>query len=683
MATIAAFFPSLFNDWVNWDDPEFVYNNPLIKDFSLQGIKNVFETNHIIGAFIPLVLLSWMLDYCIWGLNPIGFHITNLIIHLINVILVFILVSRLTKKHWILLATTLLFGLHPMRVETVAWITARKDLLYTLFFLFSIITYTSFIRSSVNKQQYKYYFLCLIGFIAALFSKGTAVILPLVLFVFDYYYQRKLSVKLFLEKIPFILFGVYFTQVAIEAQYDTGAIMGGETFSYANSIFVGFYGYFVYIVKAIFPYDLCAYNPYPMEVNEPNPWYFYLMTVCILALTILLVIKRKKWLTVCFGFAFFFVSLIPVIQVLPIGTAITSDRFTYLPYFGLFFVIGYAVDFLIQRYKNNRKAILFFGLAYMLFLGVLTFNQSRTWKDSDTLWSKVIEEFPEDFLGYYNRASYFSEKGADARALKDYNIAIKIKPELHQIHYSRGYTYQQIGDTLKALEGYNKALKIDDSFVPAHLNRGILYMKLNKEDLALKDFNKIIELEPDNYYGYFNRAIYYKKMKLWNKEIKDITKVISSGQYVSSSYMNRAEAYEKLQEYKMALLDYEKVIEITPNNAEAYYAKGNIFLKLGELDLAMSNYNKALFYKKDFLNAYINRGIIRLNRKEFDNALADMNKAIRIDNTNELALLNRSLIYKSINQIEAAKNDLKTILMRNPENVNARNELNKLEKVIE
>lgn len=683
LATLAAFFPSLLNDWVNWDDPDFVFNNPLIKDVSFVGFKNLFTTNHTTGAFIPLVLLSWMIDYSIWGLNPLGFHITNLIIHLINVVLVYILVSRLTTKHWILLVTTLLFGLHPMRVEAVAWITARKDLLYTLFFLLSLIAYTSFIKKHIRKQQYKYYILCLIAFIAALFSKGTAVILPLVLLVFDYYFQRKLSVKLFLEKIPFMVFGVYFMQVAIEAQYDTGAIMGGETFSYTNSIFVGFYGYFVYIVKAIFPYDLCAYNPYPMEVNEPNPWYFYPMAVCILILTALLVIKRKKWFTVCFGFAFFFVSLIPVIQVLPIGTAITSDRFTYLPYFGLFFIIGYAVDFLMRHYVNFKKIILLAGIAYMLFLGVLTFNQSRTWKDSDTMWSKVIEEFPEDFLGYYNRASYFSEKGEDAIALKDYNKAIEIKPELHHIHYSRAYTYQQLGDTLKALQGYNRSLKIDNSFVPAHLNRGILFMALNKEDLAIKDFNKMIALEPENHYGYFNRAIYYKKMGMWTEEIKDITKVISLGHYLPSSYFNRAEAYEKLQEYNKAIADYEKVISLTPNNADAYYAKGNVLFKLGDLDMAVSNYNKAIFYNKNFLNAYINRGIIRLNRKEFDNALADMNKAVRIDSTYELALLNRALIFKSINQIEAAKNDLKTILMRNPGHVNAQNELNKLKDTIE
>ena len=411
LATIIVFLPSLFNGWVNWDDPDFVYNNPLIKDVSFQGIRNIFKTNHTIGAFIPVILLSWMVDYSIWGLNPMGFHITNLVIHLINVILLFFLVNKLTKKPWIILVTTLLFGIHPMRVEAVAWVTARKDLLYTLFCLLSLITYTSYILKSPNNKKYNYYILSLCCFVLALFSKGTAVILPLILFVFDFYFKRKITVQLFLEKIPFVVFGVYFTQLAIVAQYDSGAIMGGGSFSYVDTIFVGFYGYFVYIIKAIIPYNLCAYNPYPMEINEANPWYFYVMAICIIALTIILILKRKKWVTACFGFAFFFVSLIPVIQVLPIGTAITSDRFTYLPYFGLFFIIGFGVDYLLNYFNDAKKIIGIFSLIYFSYLGVVTFNLNKTWKDSETLWSKVIKEFPDDFLAYYNRASYYSEKG--------------------------------------------------------------------------------------------------------------------------------------------------------------------------------------------------------------------------------------------------------------------------------
>ncbi|NQY07882.1 MAG: hypothetical protein HRT68_17220, partial [Flavobacteriaceae bacterium] len=212
--TSIVLFPTLQNDWVNWDDGEYVKDNLLIKELSFKSIQTAFETDHILGAYIPMVLVSWMIDYAIWGTNAYGYHLSNLLIHLSIIVLVFYLVNKMTNKTRMAFIVAILFAVHPMRVEAVAWITARKDLLYTFFFMLGLITYHKYNFSQFVKQKIIFFLLCLIFFSCSLFSKGTAVIFPFILILFDYLWKRNNYKRIVLEKVPFLIIAVFFTILA-------------------------------------------------------------------------------------------------------------------------------------------------------------------------------------------------------------------------------------------------------------------------------------------------------------------------------------------------------------------------------------------------------------------------------------------------------------------------------------
>ena len=674
LLTLLILFPTLLNGWVNWDDPVFVQNNAVIQEFSLENIKKLFSEK-VSGSYIPLVELSWMIDTSIWKSNALGFHITNMVIHLINVVLVFLLTDKLFKNIWVSIITAILFGIHPLHIETVAWVTARKDLLYTTFFLIGLIFYYRYFKSG---KSIKFFYITTFFFVLSLFSKGTAVVFPLILFVFDYLFQRKDLRKMILEKTPLLLLSAVFVYIGITGQSESNSITSLEKFEFYETIFVGFYGYFTYLIKSVIPYQVCAYNPYPMGLGESNPWYFYIMAVAILLLVGILIHKRKKWLVWCFGFTFFFIALIPVIQVLPVGTAITSDRFTYLPYLGLFWVIATGVISLYERYSKNKKLIVALTISYLVFLGVFSFEQSKTWKNSYTLWTKVIKEFPDDFLAYANRALYFIEKKQYDEALSDYSQAIKLKPRLFDLRYNRGFLHDQLGETDKALDEYNISIELNPTYPRSRLNRGILLMKKGSVAEALSDFNAAVELAPNAVKGYENRFRSLKQQGNYSKALEDVNKLIELRHDESSYYFERSKIFRKLGKYNNAFDDIKVALSIKEN--EIYYAEiGHLYLDVGRLEDALDAYDRTLELNSNNIDALINKGLVLLNSDKYQEAIEILNKAQSIAPNNELIYLNRGLTYKLMGNTVKAIEDFDKTLNLNPSNSLAIKELSKVQ----
>ena len=241
--TFIVMSPNLNNEFLNWDDQEYISKNPLIKDLSVQGIKNIFQNEHIIASYVPIVLVSWAVDYAIGGMNPTMFHLSNIIIHLIVVLLVYWLVLLVSKRKGIALLAALLFGIHPMHVEAVSWLSARKDLMYSLFFVPALISYYYYIEREPRYGRIYTYLGCLLFFVLSLYSKGTAVILPFILLLFDYYFIRTDIKKVILEKLPFFLLSAFFIYKSIQLQGEGGALDQGGATTVIDAFSVGFYGY--------------------------------------------------------------------------------------------------------------------------------------------------------------------------------------------------------------------------------------------------------------------------------------------------------------------------------------------------------------------------------------------------------------------------------------------------------
>ncbi len=654
--------PTLRNGWVWLDDDIYILDNVLVRNLSISGIKDMFTTFHVNGSYNPLVLLSWAIDYAFVKYEPWLYHLTNLLMHLIAVFFVYILSFRLSQNKTAAFITGLLFGIHPMHVEAVAWITARKDLLYTIFYLGGLIQYHKYLI----ERKSTFLISTLILFILSLFSKGSAISFPIILFLFDYLEKREFSKKLFLEKVPFFLLSIVFTYIAIKAQDVGKALQYRAFYSIFDSLSTGFYGYFVYLVKVLFPYRLSALHPYPTPSGTPNPWYYSITAIPVLAVVIYGIFNLKKNKTIVFGLGFFFITLIPVIQVLSFAVSETADRFTYLPYFSLFYLLAVGYVKFSDKWKEYAFFLKVGGIALLGYLGLKTFEYSQVWKNTDTLLSHIIRYYPNFPFSYENRGAYRLTKSQYDLAIQDCNKAITLKPKSQIVYYNLGIIYEKKQEFLKSLQYYNKAIEIDPKHISARQNRGILLTKLGRRKEALEDFNASIQMKPDQYSLYVNRAFLLKEAKLFEKAITDANKALSINANGAEAYFLKGICYRFLNKSQNALSELNTAIAHKPNFLEAFEHRGDVYYSIKDWGKAKEDYNKAIELNTQKVNIYINNGFIKLNQRDLENAISDFNKAEKLSSKNYLIYFNRAIAYRLLGNPKAALIDIDKSLLYKP-----------------
>src|SRR6185503_10426185 len=442
--TFIIYIPALGAGFVNWDDPDYVgANNTLIRDFSLLP---ELITTPVQGNYHPLTMISLAINFAISKDAAWSYHLFNLIFHLINCILVYRLALLLSKNNSLIaLATALLFAIHPLHVESVAWISERKDVLYALFFIAGHISYTKYIDESSKKQ----YWLTLLFVILSLLSKPAAVIFPISLFCIDILRNRQISFKLLTEKILFFIPAIIMGLLTISAQKTVGAT-GEEYFGLGKNILFGFYGIMMYFIKMIVPYNLSTFYPFP-PLNEPLGPAYYLGPVFAILLLLVAYLAWKKSRFVTFGIGFYIVNLLLVLQIFSVGSAVMAERYTYVPYIGLFFIAGT----LLSRFAkgNMMKAYSILAPVTLIFC-VLSFLQAGTWKSGETLWVNVIKNQPCS-RAYSARATLFRR---DANKSKDSAAVLldqKRKPDADQNIAKANMNYR------KAIQYYTEAIRLN------------------------------------------------------------------------------------------------------------------------------------------------------------------------------------------------------------------------------
>ena len=391
LVTFLAYIPVLKAGFVNWDDGDYVTENLLIRSFA--NIKLLFTTP-VQGNYHPLTMISLAFNYAISGSQAWSYHLLNLLLHLVNCILVFRLALLLSNRNIIIAFTaSILFGIHPMHLESVAWVSERKDVLYGLFFLAGLISYTKFADAGLKKH----YWLTLVFFILSLLSKPAAIIFPLVLFCIDLLRKRKFNLRSVSEKVPFFILSVLLGVLTLSAQKTAGAA-GVEAFSMGTKILFGFYGLMMYFINMILPLNLSPFYPLP-ALNEKLSMAFYLAPLFFATLTVLFIYSLKKIRPLAFSILFYVVNLLLVLQVFTVGSAIIAERYTYIPYIGLFYAAGWMID----RYaKSNLSKSYIIILPVTLLFSIATFRQASIWQDGVSLWEHAIKTNPSS-RAYTNR----------------------------------------------------------------------------------------------------------------------------------------------------------------------------------------------------------------------------------------------------------------------------------------
>ncbi len=595
----------LNNQLTNWDDLGYIITNPLIKDTSPDAIKNIFSVSHpVMGNYHPLTILLYYFEYGKYGLDPWIYHFTSLMLHVLCTIAVYYFVRLLTGRTIAATIVALLFGLHPMHIESVAWAAGRKDVLYGLFFVLSLSCYVKYVRT---EKKAMWYIAVLVLYTLSLMAKSVAVTLPVTLFIIDYFEKRKFSFKLILEKVPHFGLSLLFGILSIIAQKDVGALASLDaSFNPLERFALGCYALVTYLWKAVVPVGLSNFYPYPLKINDSLPAGYYVYPAIIIALALVIWKFARHNKAVIFGAGFFVINILLLLQFLPVGGAIISDRYGYIPYLGLFFILGWFVS---EYFEDSAKAgtgkvLLGATLAYCLILGFASNNRCKDWYNAITLWQDDIEKHPEAPVGYfYLGQEYFTryEEATNANkkkvmadsAMINFNMSIARKPDYINPVICVAELQRNFGMIDSAKNTYMRAMKIKDNNESVYLGLAVIYSIKQQYDSAQYCFRKGLQIKPFAPEGHSNYANYFDIVGKLDSSLKEYAISIEQNPDAYIPYMNRGRIYQRLNKLPEAMKDFNMAAERSSESGDVYLSRSKCFLAMGNKAEALKDAQKA------------------------------------------------------------------------------------------
>ena len=600
--TALIYFPSVSNNqFVNWDDDVNLLENEHVRKLSAENIKKIFTTG-IIGNYNPLPILTFAIEYALVEYKPFLYHFNNLWMHLLVVLLVYKLTLRLGVQRTVAIAVAALFALHPMRVESVAWVTERKDVLFSLFFFGALIQYVNY---SESKGEKKYLVWIYVFFILSLLSKIQAVALPLSMLAIDYWRGRALNMKLLVEKIPYFLLSLGIGLLGIYMLSENQSLDQTKTqYSIIERLFIGSWSFVVYWYKLILPYPMSPLYPYPKEI----PWYFYLSGIGTIGIIATMVVGYiKKWQAWTFGTFWFGFNIVFLLQILGAGQGFLADRFTYVAYYGLFFAGAYYWNKFLMEHSGRRTLGMALGTGLMLLYSVMTYQQTKIWENGDTLWTHVLKYFDNADTPYRNRGNYHRDRGNFEKALNDYNALLRIDPTNGAVYNSVGKAYFEQQNWPLALEAYENAVKHAPDKGEFWVNLSATKASMGDLQGAIDAVTKGIDLEPTHTNGHQTRFLVRQAMGDFKGSIEDLTELIKLKPQDSGYLYERGRAYFITGNLQSGIKDMTDAIQVDPKVGLYYLERGKAYLETGNLSGAISDFATAQQLGQPVDQALLNR----------------------------------------------------------------------------
>ncbi len=580
IATALLYLPALDNGFTNWDDDRQVVANPVIRDLSPEGLKSIFSS-FTVSLYQPLTSLVFAVQYRFFELNPRVYHAVNVLLHLANILLVYVLVRSLSQRTAIALIVAALFAIHPLQVEVVAWVSSLSILLSTSFYLGALIVYLTYTRSGRMWRLVVVWGL----FLLALPAKSSAATLPLVLVVIDLYMGRRPVRRVLVEKAPFVLLSIVFGVTAVYARGGASHLQDfALRYSLLERVCIVSYSCLWYVGKLLWPANLSVFYPFPSKPEGWLPISFYLAPFVLVALAVGIWFSGRHRRLLAFAALFMVASLVLVIQVVPISELMVCDRYAYVPCIGLFFLVGTLIVRIASRGRAWKTVTLVCLTVVAGLLGHATFGRIEVWKDSLTLWNDVLSRRTDLWVAYLNRGLARAEAGRHAEAIADLDAALRLNP--------------------------NSDLALN--------NRAGCYAYLGNWQAALRDFDGAIQLKPKPDY-LINRGIARRKMGNPAGAIEDFTAVLEADRRNVRALSERGDAHREAGNWTEAIADYEGVLRLYPSHSHATLWLGAMQLQSGDTERAVTLLNRAIdLGHPDLGSAYLFLGIAyqRLGRTE-------------------------------------------------------------------
>jgi len=519
--TLAAFLPALQNQFVNWDDKDNFLDNPHYRGLGWTHLRWMWTTH--LGHYIPLTWMTLGLDYLLWGMNPVGYHLTSLLLHAANAVVFFFVVRRILTRalpslsergHALAVSAgfaALVFAIHPLRVESVAWATERRDVLSGLFYLVTILVY---LRACEGEERgRRWYSLAVATFVLALLSKSMVVNLPIVLLILDVYPLRRLggfvgwwsepARRIYIEKIPFVLLAAAASAIAVMAQSSVHAAASLAQLSVPGRLAVAAYGLGFYPRKMVVPVNLSPLYELPRTVDPMAPP-FILSYALVLAIMAIVLALRRRVPGLPAAWVAYVVVLLPVLGFFQSGPQIAADRYTYLAGLGGAILAGAG---LLSCWRTSRTSktgtpttlpIAGVATCVVVGLGALTWNQAQVWHDSEKLWTHALARDPQSSIAENNLGVVRADQSKLAEAIEHYQRALQMRPDYADAYFNLGNALLQQGKLAEASDHYRQALAIKRDHARAHNNWGVVLARQGKLAEASDHFRQALRLKPDH-----------------------------------------------------------------------------------------------------------------------------------------------------------------------------------------
>ena len=659
IVTLAVYWQDRNHSFVNLDDGLYVTANYHVRaGLSLEGVKWALTETEA-ANWHPLTRLSHMLDVQLFGMNAGAHHMTSMYFHLLNTLLLFFVFKKMTGCLWQSAFVAALFSLHPLHVESVAWVSERKDVLSTFFWL---LTMGGYIRYVERPGKIKF-LIPLLFFALGLMAKPMLVTLPFVLLLMDYWPlgrldgemmpfvitdvsdrsdnphaasliaqsvsggQRALILQMVIEKIPFFALSAASCWMTIHAQQGKEAVGSLERFPIVVRVSNALVSYVKYIAKTIWPENLAAYYPHP---GIASWWWVLGASLLLVAVSILAIrtIRQLPWFIV--GWLWYLGTLVPVIGLLQVGAQAMADRYTYVPLIGLFIIMAWGFPELIAGWRHKKKVLAWAGAFLLITFMVSSWFQVRHWKDSYTLYKRALHVTQNNYFAHDGMGLFLASRGKNDEAIHQYSEALRIRPDFAEAHNHLANVLKIKGLTAGAIDHYKEALRIKPEYAEAYYNLGHILAGQGKIADAVKQYSAALELRPEYPEVHYHLGSALMNQGKIDEAMAHYFKALNKRPTDAKIFNQLGCALVKKGRINEASIHFSKAVQIEPHFAKAHYNLGHALLNQGRLNRAVSHYSSVLQIEPENAGAHFALGLVYLRQGKLDEAIVHNREALRL-----------------------------------------------------
>jgi tetratricopeptide (TPR) repeat protein len=687
LATTAAYWQVRHNDFVSFDDNEYIYDNDHVKaGLTREGIVWAFTRAHA-NNWHPLTWLSHMLDCQLFGTNPLWHHLTNLLFHIANALLLFWVLKRMTNRVWPSAFVAAAFALHPLHVESVAWASERKDVLSTFFWMLTIAAYIRYVERPCTGR----YLIVLLALCLGLMAKQMLITLPFVLLLLDYWPLRRLvfergglcdythscafvsARRCILEKLPLLIPSVAAGITVYLVQEHSGVMKSFTLYPVVYRIENAPVAYVVYIVKMLWPSRLAVFYPHPL--GSLPIWKVLCSTLLLVFITGVVIwrMDREPYLVV--GWLWYIGTLVPVIGLIQLGNQEMADRYTYVPSIGIFVMAAWGAAELLSRWRYRQVVLGVTAGVVLALLLTCTRMQVRHWQNSLTLYEHAIDVTLDNAIMHNILANQLSDKGRFDDAVIHFNEALRINPYYLMARHNKGKTLLEMGKTDEAIALFTEVLAADNSSSEVYSDLGVAYARKNKLELAIENYNKALELKPDYPNAHYNLGSALSKQGKYDDAIKHYIEALRVKPDWPKARHHLAMALKEQGKVDQAIGEWERALKLKPNYADAHFNLGLALAQQGKYDDAVKHFVEALKVRPKWAKAYYCMGLAYARQGKFEQAVQNYKEAVRIDPNFADAHSNLGMAQTRVGNLDEAIKHYTEALRLEPDRVDTMNNL--------